>query len=37
METRVYPLVAGADVAELGGMSRIKAAFSYMLMGSAGD
>lgn len=37
METRVYPLVAGADVGELSGMSRIKAAFSYMLMGSAGD
>ncbi|MDG1438557.1 MAG: hypothetical protein P8P98_06220, partial [Emcibacteraceae bacterium] len=37
METKSYPLVAGADVGELGGMSRIKAAFSYMLMGSAGD
>ncbi len=37
METKTYPLVAGADVGELGGMSRIRAAFSYMLMGSAGD
>tara|TARA_R110002096_G_scaffold416576_1_gene619138 strand:+ start:5138 stop:6319 length:1182 start_codon:yes stop_codon:yes gene_type:complete len=37
METKSYPLVAGADVGELGGMSRIKAAFSFMLMGSAGD
>lgn len=37
METKSYPLVAGADIAELGGMSRIKAAFSFMLMGSAGD
>lgn len=36
METKTYPLVAGADVEELGGMSRIKAAFTYMLMGSAG-
>ncbi len=37
METKTYPLVAGADVGELGGMSRIRAAFTYMLMGSAGD
>lgn len=37
METKSYPLVAGADVESLGGFSRIKAAFSYMLMGSAGD
>ncbi len=37
METKSYPLVAGTDVAELGGFSRIKAAFTYMLMGSAGD
>lgn len=36
METKTYPLVAGADIDELGGMSRIKAAFTYMLMGSAG-
>jgi D-alanyl-D-alanine carboxypeptidase (penicillin-binding protein 5/6) len=36
METKTYPLVAGADVDELGGLSRIKAAFTYMLMGSAG-
>lgn len=37
METKTYPLVAGANVEELGGMSRIRAAFTYMLMGSAGD
>jgi serine-type D-Ala-D-Ala carboxypeptidase (penicillin-binding protein 5/6) len=37
METKIYPLVAGADVAVLGGMSRISAAFTYMLMGSSGD
>ncbi len=37
METKSFPLVAGADVDTLGGFSRIKAAFSYMLMGSAGD
>lgn len=33
METQTYPLVAGASVGTLGGFSRIKAAFSYMLMG----
>ena len=37
METKSYPLVAGADVDELGGFSRIGAAFRYMLMGSTGD
>lgn len=37
METKSYPLVAGANIEELGGMSRIRAAFTYMLMGSAGD
>lgn len=37
METKSYPLVAGNDVETLGGMSRIKAAFGYMLMGSSGE
>jgi len=37
METKSYPLVAGADVDSLGGFSRIMAAFTFMLMGSAGD
>ncbi|MBL4601968.1 MAG: D-alanyl-D-alanine carboxypeptidase [Emcibacteraceae bacterium] len=37
METKSYPLVAGKDIDSLGGFSRIKAAFSYMLMGSASD
>jgi len=37
METKTYPLVAGKDIGELGGFSRIKAAFGFMLMGSAGD
>ena len=37
METKSYPLIAGENVEELGGMSRIKAAFGYMLMGSSGD
>lgn len=37
METKSYPLVADNDVDTLGGMSRIKAAFGYMLMGSSGE
>ncbi|MBT5185740.1 MAG: D-alanyl-D-alanine carboxypeptidase [Kordiimonadaceae bacterium] len=37
METMSYPLVAGNDVGEIGGFSRIKAAFGFMLMGSTGD
>ena len=37
MATQTYSLVAGADVAELVGISRIKAAFGFMLMGSSGD
>lgn len=37
METKSYPLVAGADVESIGGFSRIKAAFGYMLMGSSGE
>ena len=37
MQTKSYPLVAGKDIDSLGGMSRIKAAFMYMLMGSSGD
>lgn len=37
METKSYPLVAANDVDTLGGMSRIKAAFGYMLMGSSGE
>ena len=32
-----YPLVAGADVSKLGGINRLKAAFNYLLMGSAGS
>ena len=32
-----YPLMAGADVSKLGGVSRLKAAFNYLLMGSAGS
>ncbi|MEZ5756856.1 MAG: D-alanyl-D-alanine carboxypeptidase family protein [Emcibacteraceae bacterium] len=37
MQTKSYPLVAGKDIDSLGGISRIKAAFMYMLMGSSGD
>jgi len=37
IETKTYSLVAGADVESLGGMSRIKAALSYIIMGSSGD
>jgi D-alanyl-D-alanine carboxypeptidase (penicillin-binding protein 5/6) len=37
METKSYPLVAGKDVDTLGGMSRIKAAFGNLLMGSSGE
>ena len=36
MKTVTYPLVAGENVAELGGFSRLKAAFNYMLVGSSG-
>ncbi len=32
-----FPLVAGADISKLGGVSRLKAAFNYLLMGSAGS
>lgn len=35
MKTVKLPLVAGADVSKLGGVSRLKAAFNYLLMGSA--
>ncbi|VAW06175.1 D-alanyl-D-alanine carboxypeptidase [hydrothermal vent metagenome] len=31
------PLVAGADISKLGGISRLKAAFNYLLLGSAGS
>ena len=31
------PLVAGADISRLGGISRLKAAFNYLLLGSAGS
>lgn len=31
------PLVAGADVSRIGGVKRLKAAFNYLLMGSAGS
>lgn len=37
MKTVQLPLVAGADVSKLGGVSRLKAAFNYLLMGSAGS
>jgi len=37
MKTLNVPLVAGADIAKLGGVSRLKAAFNYLLMGSAGS
>ncbi|MBL4893342.1 MAG: D-alanyl-D-alanine carboxypeptidase [Emcibacter sp.] len=37
MKTVQIPLVAGADVSKLGGVSRLKAAFNYLLMGSAGS
>ncbi len=37
MKTVTYPLVAGEDVAKLGGVSRLKAAFNYLLMGSSGS
>ncbi len=36
METRVLPLMAGQDVAEIGGMARFKAALEYFLWGAAG-
>ena len=32
-----FPLVAGADVSKLSGVSRLNAAFNYLLMGSAGS
>lgn len=35
MKTVKLPLVAGADVSKLGGVSRLKAAFNYLLLGSA--
>jgi len=37
MKPVTLPLVAGADVSKLGGISRLKAAFNYLLMGSAGS
>ena len=37
MKTVEFPLVAGADISKLGGISRLKAAFNYLLMGSAGS
>ena len=37
MKTLTLPLVAGADISKLGGMSRLQAAFNYLLMGSAGS
>lgn len=36
MKTMTLPLVAGADIAKLGGINRLKAAFNYLLLGSAG-
>ncbi len=35
MKTVKLPLVAGANVSKLGGVSRLKAAFNYLLLGSA--
>ncbi|NOZ41651.1 MAG: D-alanyl-D-alanine carboxypeptidase [Alphaproteobacteria bacterium] len=35
MKPLEFPLVAGASIAKLGGISRLKAAFNYLLMGSA--
>ncbi|MCF6196342.1 MAG: D-alanyl-D-alanine carboxypeptidase [Emcibacter sp.] len=37
MKPVTLPLVAGADIAKLGGVARLKAAFNYLLMGSAGS
>ncbi len=37
MKPVTLPLVAGADISKLGGVSRLKAAFNYLLMGSAGS
>ncbi|MCK5424600.1 MAG: D-alanyl-D-alanine carboxypeptidase [Emcibacter sp.] len=37
MKPLKLPLVAGADISKLGGISRLKAAFNYLLMGSAGS
>lgn len=37
MKTVKLPLVAGADISKLGGVSRLKAAFNYLLLGSAGS
>lgn len=37
MKPLSLPLVAGADISMLGGVSRLKAAFNYLLMGSAGS
>jgi len=37
MKTVEFPLVAGTDISKLGGASRLKAAFNYLLMGSAGS
>ncbi len=37
MKPAKFPLVAGADISKLGGVSRLKAAFNYLLMGSAGS
>jgi len=37
MKTVEFPLVAGADISKLGGISRLKAAFNYLLLGSAGS
>lgn len=37
MKPLKLPLVAGADISKLGGISRLKAAFNYLLMGSTGS
>ncbi|WP_321391198.1 D-alanyl-D-alanine carboxypeptidase family protein [Emcibacter sp.] len=37
MKTITLPLVAGENISELGGFSRLKAAFNYMLIGSSGQ
>jgi len=35
MDEQTYPLVAGKDVEKLGGLSRLRAAFNYLLVGSS--
>lgn len=37
IETRTVPVLAGADVEEIGGFARLGAAFSYLLFGAAAE